>query len=191
MNDIFLYKDLSLEEKTFIAESFLDKYNPKRAQDLYRWLWEGEFGPGSIMQQLSLDQLQQDIRQSRMHYRKTNYHPGQICEDAGLTRRFLKINLMVYADSGCPLKRLIMLSERIKDARPDPLRFKKDWTFLKTQIISGMHLTLDLLNHFENEIAFHMSPETIWSDDWTGRYGSGYWLAPRLLFFHFFPEYEF
>ncbi|MCB1172441.1 MAG: hypothetical protein KDK39_02695 [Leptospiraceae bacterium] len=189
MPDIFLNYNLSLDEKTAIAEAFLDRYDVTEADDMYRWLWEGEFGPGQRQQVLNIEQLQQDIRQARMHYRKTGYHPGLICEESGLTRRFLRINLMVYADSGCPLNRLILLAERLRDVRPDPLRFKKDWEFMKTQIVYDMTLKIQQLRQFENRIAFHMSPETAWSDVWLERYGEGYWLVPRSLFYQYFPEY--
>ena len=189
MEDLFEQASISYEEKVFIAEQFLDTYEIEHARDMYRWLWEGEFGPGSQATDPNLESLAQDIRHARMHARRSRREFPHLCEDIGLARKFLKINLVPYADSGCPLQRLIALMERMKDARPDPLRFKKDWAFTKTQIYPGLPITIDKLNHFENEIAFHMSPEIEYSEEFLEKYGNGYRIVPRNLFFQYFPEY--
>lgn len=178
--------DLSYEEKVFIAEEFLSRYSECQPQDIYRWLWEGEFGPGSHAGELSLEALAQHLRRARMHRRRENL---PVCENLGLANVFVKINLAPYVDAGCPLKRLLMLEERNRDVRPDPLRFKKDWGFMKTQITPGMRITLEMMNRFEASIAFHMSPETEYSEDFRTSYGLGYRVAPREAFFQYFPEY--
>ena len=182
-------RKLDYEEKVVIAEGFLERYNVTEARNVYRWLWEGEFGAGSRTPTASLEQLSQDIRVARMHARRADYTPSGLCEEIGLAQRFIKVNLVPYADSGCPLKRLVLLADRGREARPDPLRFKSDWAFMKTQIVPGMELTIDRMNHFEEEIAFHMAPEVEYSEDHLKKFGVGYRLVPRSLFFAYFPEY--
>ncbi len=179
--------EISYEEKVFIAERFLDAYSKAEARDVYRWLWEGEFGPGASSPELTLEGVAQHLRRARIHRRRTGL---PVCENAGLANLFVKVNLAPYADAGCPLKRLLILEERVKDVRPDPLRFKRDWAFMKTQLIPGMSLTLEKMNQFEHEIPFHMAPEMEYSEVWKNEYGQGYRLAPRQTFFQYFPEYE-
>lgn len=178
--------ELDLEEKVFIAEEYLDRYNPGDPRDIYRWLWEGEFGPGSHVRDNTLEQLAQDIRRARMH---PNRDQLPVCENLGLAHVFVKVNLVPFADTGCPLKRLVMIEERIKDLRPDPLRFKKDWAFMKTQLVPGMRIQQETMNRFEQEIPFHMAPEVEYSNEFYEKFGMGYRIVPRNGFFQYFPEY--
>ena len=179
--------ELTPEEKVFVAEEFLDTYDPGDPRDIYRWLWEGEFGPGSHIREHSLEQLAQDIRRARIH---RNRDRQAVCESLGLANVFVKVNLVPFADTGCPLKRLVMIEERIKDVRPDPRRFKKDWAFMKTELVPGMRVTTERMNAFEQEIPFHMAPEVEFSNEWYDTYGLGYRVVPRNVFFQYFPEYE-
>ena len=179
-------ESLGFEERVFLAEDFLDKYTPDDPRDVYRWLWEGEFGPGSHVRELTLEQLAQDIRRARMHINR-DYLP--VCETLGLANMFVKVNLVPFADTGCPLKRLIHIEERRKDIRSDPLRFKKDWAFMKAQLVPGMELSVERMNNFEAEIPFHMAPEVEFSNQWYENYGMGYRIVPRTVFFQYFPEY--
>lgn len=175
------------EFRVATAEEFLDHYKKVRPADVYRWLWEGEYGPGSNSPESSLDRLTYDLRLARM---KQGAREQKIWEPMGLAMKVLKINLVPYADSGCPLKRLLDLSVRATEMRANTLRFKRDWNFMKTQIIPGMEISVDQMNSFENTIAFHMTPEVPWSELFLKQYGTGYRLAPRRLFFRHFPEYE-
>lgn len=177
----------SVEQMTTIAEEFLDRHPQAKAQDIYRWLWEGEFGAGSRSQASNLDELTSAIRKARMH-KTAGTQP--MWEYLGLTQRLLHINIIPYSDAGCPLKRLLNLGERIRDFRPDQLRFKMQWGFLKTQVVPGMRITVDELNSFENEIPFHMTPELPFTEEFTQEYGTGYIIVPQDLFFETFPEYN-
>lgn len=176
----------SIESMTRTAEQFLDNHPIARARDLYRWLWEGEFGPGTRHQPTRLDELTQMIRTARMH-KSAGLQP--MWEPLGLTCRFVHVNLIPYSDAGCPLKRILSLGERTRDYRADQLRFKMQWAFMKTQIIHGMRITVEEMVSFENDIAFHMTPEISFTDEYLTEYGSGYMVVPYDLFFETYPEY--
>ena len=175
------------EYRAMLAEQFLDYYTDLKAQDIYRWLWEGEFGPGGNILDLSLDRLNTDLRKARADI---NVYEQKLWEPSGLSMKILKINIVRYADSGCPLLRLLELAARTRDSVPNTLRFKHNWNFMKTQLISGMNVTPEDMNVFENSIAFHMTPEINYSDLFIENYGLGYRLVPRQVFFKYFPEYE-
>ncbi len=177
----------SHEYRVALAEDFLDHYREIMPQDIYRWLWEGEFGPGLQAPTNSLDQLTYDLRLARM---MEGAREQRLWESMGLGMHILKINLVPYVDHGCPLMRLLELSRKTLEMKANTLRFKKDWHFMKTQIVPGMEITVDQMNGFENTIAFHMTPEVSWSDHYMKKYGVGYRLVPRNQFFQFFPEFE-
>ena len=177
---------LTYEEKTGVAEAFLDYYDDILPGDLYRWLWEGEFGPGRTPPPLTLDQLAQDIRLSRI---QGNGNLVDVWEPAGLSGKFVRVNLLPFVDRGCPLKRLIAMGDRTRDLKPDPLRMKQDWEFLKTQLVPGMLLTGDQMRAFELSIPFHITPEIAYSDKYEENFGLGFRIVPRILFLQNFPEY--
>lgn len=183
----FNQEQASHEYRVAVAEEFLDRYTRIRPQDVYRWLWEGEFGPGINSPDLTLDRLTEDLRNSRMRPRSS---VEDIWEPMGLSMRILKINLVPYADAGCPMLRLLEMAEHAREVRPNTMRFKKDWYFVKTQITPDLSITIEQMTAFENTIAFHMTPEVTYSPDYLEAYGLGYRLAPRQFFFKFFPEYE-
>ena len=181
-------EDYDNQAKSKMADWFLDSYKKIQAGDLYRWVWEGEFGLYNKAVDLSLDRLTEDIRLARIKHGRTQ---KSVWEPLGLAFSLIKINLVPYADSGCPLKRLLMLEERARDVRPNPLRFKHDWHLMKTQITPGLSVSLDSISEFENSIPFHVTPEVSYSEGFLEEYGLGYRIVPRALFFNYFPEYEF
>ncbi|MBI3396147.1 MAG: hypothetical protein HY042_09960 [Spirochaetia bacterium] len=183
-NDDELYQQ---EAKAIMAERFLDSHLVLEPRDIYRWLWEGEFGPGTRSKANSMDLLTQDVRIARMH---PNAGTLPVWDNLGLAGTLIKVNLVPYADNGCPFKRLLMLAERVRDIKPDAMRFKQDWAFMKTEIIPGMAITLDAMAHFENDVAFHLVPEVDFSEIYKETYGLGYRIVPRELFFQYFPEYD-
>lgn len=175
------------DNRLYIAEVFFERYNIENPVDIYRWLWEGEFGPGSKLPELTLDVLTDDIRKSRI---QMGSRKQPVWEPLGLNDKLLKINLVPYADSNCPLNTLIQFSERIKDIKANTLRFKKNWYFMKTQIVPGHALTVERMNDFENSIAFHMTPEMQYSEQFLEQYGNHYRVVPASLFFSHFPEFN-
>ena len=180
-------EDEDIGIKNRIAEWFFTTYSSLQSCDIYRWLWEGEYGRYNKMLDMSLDKLTEDIRLARIHPRQVK----KVWEPLGLAMVLVKINLVSYSESGCPLKRLIMLEERARDIRPNPLRFKRDWSLIKTQLLPDMKIKSENLNDFENSIPFHIVPEVAYSTEFVHEYGQGYRIVPRSLFFDYFPEYEF
>lgn len=172
--------------KEVVAEDFFRRYTEIHAADVYRWLWEGEFGPGATGPQLTLDRLTDDLRLARMFPHKERQ---KICENLGLAGSMLKVNIVPYVDSGCPFKRLLVMAERVRDVPADPLRFKRDWAFMKAWILRSSVLRLEEINNFENRIAFHLTPEVGYSERFLQNYSVGYRVVPKNLFFHHFPEY--
>lgn len=178
-------RESRLDLKTRTAEWFLKTYREAKASDIYQWLHEGEFGYRS-QPDSSLDRLTEDIRLAR--YAPPVYEG--IWEPLGLSDRLIKVNVAFYSDAGCPLPRLIQLNERVQEIRPNSLRFKANWNFMKTEIVPGMNVTLDQIHQFENEIPFHMTPAVNYSSEFLASYGRVYRIVPRRLFFQYFPEYR-
>ena len=176
----------SREKKNMVSEWFLRNYEEIEARDIYRWLWEGEYGGRDILNELTLDRLTDDIRAARIQGRR----PKMVWEPLGLALTLVKVNLVPYADSGCPLKKLLQLEERGRDVRPNPMRMKQDWALMKAQLSPGMAVSLESINNFENSIAFHLIPEVDFSDKFLKIYGHGYRIVPRIPFFTYFPEYK-
>ncbi|MCB1165967.1 MAG: hypothetical protein KDK33_07430 [Leptospiraceae bacterium] len=179
-------EDVTPEYKTETGEWFLDTYPTQRAVDLYHWLYLGEFGYGGEAPSSALDQLTEDIRIAR-------FNPPRfsgVWEPLGLAGRLLKINLVAYSDAGCPLPRLIHLSERVRELRPNSLRFKGDWNFMKTIVVPGMEITLEQIHQFENQIPFHMTPYMGFTEEFERSYGQAFRIVPRKSFFQYFPEFE-
>lgn len=178
--------DSSNEIKSRISEWFLEQYPKIEACDIYRWIWEGEYGGKMGSTELTLDYLTNNIREARIHGRR----PAAVWEPMGLAMLLVKINLVTYADQGCPLLRLLMLEERSREIRPNPMRFKHDWSLMKSQLAPGMAVSVEKLIAFENAIPFHTVPEVKYSETFLKEYGSGYRIVPRNLFFNYFPEYR-
>lgn len=186
--DLELDKDdvINYGKKEIVAEDFLRRYTEIKAADVYRWLWEGEFGPGQDLPPLNIDRLSDDLRLARM---LPNAGQQKVCENLGLAGNMLKVNLVPYVDHGCPFKRLVLLAERVREVEPDLLRFKRDWAFMKTWIIRSAQMSLGELNGFESRIAFHLVPEVSYSEKFVQAYGNGWRIVPRTLFLKYFPEY--
>jgi hypothetical protein len=175
------------DRRVAIAEDFFFTYPTATPADLYRWLWEGEFGPGAQAPELSLDRMMDDIRLARIRSGGKRF---PIYESLGLNETLLKINIVPYTDAACPLLRLLMLAERTHGMKTDTLRFKKNWQFMKTQIVPGMKISVDDMNSFENSIAFHMTPELPYTQEFLKIFGEGYRIVPASLFFSYFPEFD-
>lgn len=188
---MFVYQDdddlYRASRKATLAETFLDSHPILEACDIYRWLWEGEFGPGSRPPPATMERLTLDIRAARMHPLAPQL---PVWQELGLAQTLIQVNLVPYSDTGCPFKRLLMLMERVRDIKPDAMRFKQDWAFMKTEIVPGMGITIDSVSQFEADIPFHLVPEVEYSSVFRETYGAGYRIVPRGLFFQYFPEYE-
>ena len=178
---------LKNDKRLFVLERFFQKYKILHPEDLYMWLWEGEFGYGDRENINTLDQLTDSIRKSRI---ETGSKKLPVWDYLGLNNKLIKINIVSYADHNCPLLRLLFFSERTKDVKSDSLRFKKNWQFIKTQISPGMDITVEEMIAFENQIPFHMTPQMNYTDDFLSQFGSTYLIVPGSLFFSTYPEYD-
>ena len=186
------YKDRESESigdlRLDILEKFFKTYSITNPADLYMWLWEGEFGYSSYRHHEEvLDKLSEDIRKSRIEMGSVKL---PVWEYLGLNNKLLKINIVAYAASNCPLLRLIFFSSRTRDIKSNSLRFKKNWQFIKTQISPGMTVTVEEMIEFENSIPFHMTPEVRYTDSFLKQYGTTYRIVPSTLFFSNFPEFN-
>ena len=173
-----------LQKKGRIIEWYMEHYNLTNLQDIYRWLWEGEYGSGN--RDFSLDKLIDDIHLARINSIKKD----RIWEPAGLALTLIKINLVPYVNFGCPLKRLLSLEERVLNIHPNPLRFKEDWALIKTKYSKSKKLSTEDFNDYENSIPFHTVPIVQFSAEYINKFGLSYRILPRNLFFEYFPEYE-
>lgn len=187
-DEIFESDFFLIDEKSRRAEWFYSHYHSYTADDIYGWLWAGEFGyPPGQYPDASLHRLLEDIRLAR-------YHAGTIrsvWEPLGLENHFIKVNIAHYADAGCPLPRLIQLSERIREeTNPNAMRFKSDWNLMKANISEGADVSLTQIHEFEERIPFSMTPYIPYTADFLSQFGMHYRIVPADLFFYHFPEYE-
>lgn len=176
---------ISGEQKRKLVNWFLEHHPIARPRDVYGWLREGEYGKPVSIHNFSLDRLTQDIRLARIE----GIRDQPVWEPLGLAMLLVRINLVPYSDSGCPLKRLLMLEEKVQNIRPNPMRFKSDWSFFKAGLSENHPLTENDLIEFENSIPFHLVPEMEYGEKFLAAYGLGYRIVLRHQFFHFFPEY--
>lgn len=188
LDEIFESDFFLLDRKRELAEWFYSHYHSYTPEDIYGWLWAGEFGyPPGQYPDADLHTLLEDIRQARQH-------PGtieQVWEPLGLENQLIKINIAHYADADCPLPRLIQLSERIRqEIHPNAMRFKSNWNLMKAQISDGSDVTLTQIHEFEERIPFNMTPYIVYSADFLSQFGFHYRIVPAELFFDYFPEFE-
>jgi hypothetical protein len=181
------------EQKAFALKKFIQENPFYELQDLYRWLYYGEFGSQDIPSyldkeraRLELMRIKEDIKSE-----KQKNLSEKIWEPMGLSQRFIMVFVTRYYEQFCPLMRLINLIERAPAFRGTRMQFKLDWAFLKEYIIrnSGRFTKQDFYG-FEDRINFHQIPEVPFTDKFQKMRPEKYRVVPRKLFFDFFPEYD-
>lgn len=187
-DEIFEPDFFYLDQKNQLAEWFYSHYHSYTPDDIYGWLWAGEFGyPPNQYPGPSLQTLLNDIRMSR-------HHPcslSTIWEPLGLELALIKINIKVYADTGCPIPILIEMSERIREEiNPNAMRFKSNWNLMKAQIFDTAAISLADVHSFEDRIPFNMTPYLPFSENYQIQFGRYYRIVPANFFFERFPEFE-
>jgi hypothetical protein len=187
-DEIFESDFFLMDRKSKQAEWFYTHYHSYTPEDIYGWLWAGEFGyPPGLYPDANLHALMEDIRRAR-------HQPGAhraVWEPLGLESLLVKINIAVYTDEGCPLPRLVDLSERIREEiHPNAMRFKSNWNLMKAQISTAAEVTLTQIHDFEERIPFNMSPYIQYSPDFLAQFGPHFRIVPATMFFDAYPEYE-
>lgn len=187
-DEIFESDFFLMDQKSHRAEWFFSHFHSYGPEDIYAWLWAGEFGyPPGRFPDANLHALMEDIRLAR-------HQPGAlrvVWEPLGLEGLLVKINIAVYADEGCPLPRLIDLSERSREEiNPNAIRFKSNWNLMKAHISTMAEVSLTQIHEFEERIPFNMSPCIAHSPDFLAQFGPHFRIVPARMFFTAFPEYE-
>lgn len=173
-----------LNEKVKAANWFYKHYDSFSAQDIYTWLWYGEFGYPELPTN-DLSTLKKDIRLARLSPPKLNL----IWEPIGLSKKFIKINLGIYYEIGYPLKRLLQLVSEVEELQKfDRLTFKNHWNLMKIQFDYSKKITLQDFYNFENKIPFHMTPYLGFTEEFLKEFSPYYRIVSLDSFFQYFPE---
>jgi hypothetical protein len=178
------YNIFEIDEKLRFADWFYNNYTKYTAQDIYAWLWFGEFGYYEYPL-TNLEVLREEIRKSKIKPSIIR----KVWEPLGISKKFIKINLDLYFEAGYPLLRLISLTEKVKEYKNvDKLTFKNNWNLMKIQLDFTKSISLKDFNEFEEKIPFHMSPYYPLTDDFKSEFGEYYRIVPMESFFEFYPE---
>jgi hypothetical protein len=178
------YKVFELDEKLRFADWFYNYYTKYTAQDVYSWLWIGEFGYEEYPL-TDLFILREGVRMAYLNPSRIR----KIWEPLGISKKFVKVNLDLYFDAGYPLLRLIDLVEKSKEHKQiDKLTFKMNWNLMKMQLNFTQPVTLRDMNEFQEKIAFHMTPYYPFTEEFQKEFGYYYRIVPLQQFFDYFPE---
>lgn len=185
-------------KRTSFIEMFFGMYPKLQPQDIYHWLWLGEFGSNlmGIKMNDDLEKITQDMEE---YYIMSSKREGTtrdtvkkevICEPLGMTNYYLKINLLAYNRAGCPLKRLLRLQSSSNQLRPDNFRMLQDWDLCQKIAVLDNRIKQEDFTLFEKKVALNMLPKMDFSREFISEYQPCYRVVPRKLFFRFFSEYE-
>ncbi|MCP5495570.1 MAG: hypothetical protein H7A23_13520 [Leptospiraceae bacterium] len=177
------------EQKVFALELFLEKYHHIDLQDIYKWLYYGEFGPSQLIKVSKIPELQHllnDIQYEASH----DILSDTLWEPVGLSLKFIKVFLSPYFKQDCPLKRLISLMNRSIAFRGTRMHFKLDWSFIKEYFIRNKLYTKQDFYNFEDRNSYQILPDLPYTDEFLINFPYRYRVVPRKLFFEFFPEYD-
>lgn len=178
------YEVFELEDKLRFANWFYKNYSLFEAQDIYSWLWIGEFGYHDYPLN-DLNTLMDDIIQAQLKPSKIR----KLWEPLGISRKFIKINIDIYFEAGYPLKRLLDLVERNKSfINIDKLTFKNSWNLMKLELDFTQNVKLNDMNLFMEKIPFHMSPYYPFTENFSKEFGNFYRIVPMNDFFFYYPE---
>lgn len=181
------------EQKVFFIQKFIEINPFYQLQDLYQWLYYGEFG--SVMEKpdrpsaRTKPELIKILEEIKM---EKELEPDDIVwESMGLGYRFVMVYLTPYYNRQCPLTRIINLLERSPAFRGTRVHFKLDWVFVKEYIIknSNKFTKFDFYG-FEDRYNFHQLPMIPYTDSYLKAKPKSYRVVPRKLFFEFFPEFD-
>jgi hypothetical protein len=181
------------EQKVFAVKKFMIENPFYELQDLYRWLYYGEFGYQDPASYLKKDRGKPELVKILDEIKSEKQIPlaERVWEPMGLSQRFVMVFLSRYFEQQCPIMRLVNLMERSPAFRGTRMQFKLDWAFLKDYIIrnSGRFTRQDFYG-FEDRINFHQIPDIPFTEKFKNSRVEKYRIVPRKLFFDFFPEFD-
>lgn len=186
---------LSNEQKTYALQLFIRENPEFELQDLYKWLYYGEFGAEthntSIMKLQRSEELNRILYEKKLAEIQTNLKNLSLWKPMGLSVRFVMVNVIPYFFKDCPIMKLVDFLERSPAYRGTRVHFKLDWGFVKEYIIrnSPTFNKQDFYN-FEDKVSFHQLPVLSFTANFTKNYLSAYRIVPRKLFFDYFPEFD-
>jgi hypothetical protein len=184
----------SIDPSTAKREVLYRKVNHYELQDIYKWLYYGEFGPEEHSVYLKSDarvpELQKLLNDIKSEVNVPNLS-DQVWRPLGLSLRYIKINLSCYHSLKLPLKTLENLLERSPAFRGTRVHFKLDWSFIKDYLITRVRkYQKEDFYTFEDRINFHQLPVVDFTSAYFKRYPDKYRVVPRKLFFDYFPEFN-
>jgi hypothetical protein len=182
------------DQKIFAIRQFLQQNPSIELQDIYRWLYYGEFGyeeeSSYLKEEKARPQLIRILDDVKFE-KKNNVSPPVVWEPMGLAQRFIMVFLTPYSINQCPINRIVNLIERAPAFRGTRMHFKLDWAFIKDFLIrkEKLYIKQDFYN-FEDRINFHHLPDVPFTEDYITNKPFKYRIVPRKLFFDFFPEFD-
>lgn len=174
-----------LDDKVKLANWFYQHYDSFSVQDIYTWLWIGEFGYSELPKS-DLYSLKEDIRLATINPPKIK----EIWEPLGLSKKFIKINLSFYYELGYPLKKLIEFVNEVQEIQKvDRLTFKNNWNLMKIQFDFTKKITLQDFHSFEEKVPFHMTPFLGFTEEFLKEFSPYYRIVSFESFFRTYPEF--
>jgi len=185
---------LSAKERALLIHEFLDTHPEAEIQDLYKWLYLGEFGePEKNMFYSGTKALPELHLLLAEIKRETTYAEPckKLWEPIGIAARFVKVFLTPYYLRECPLNRLVNLMERSPAFRGGRMEFKLDWNYLKEKaMVIRPDWDKEQFQKFEEENNFHQLPDLPHTELFLTVQPYAYRVVSQKLFFSYYPEYE-
>ncbi|TGK05296.1 hypothetical protein EHO57_01020 [Leptospira langatensis] len=181
------------EEKISSLNRFIELHPLVEIQDLYKWLYYGEFGE-IVIQEFYSEKKTAPVLHSMLEGLRSDsdldLSPERVWEPLGFSQRYLMIYLTPYYNLEYPLMRVVNLIQRSSAFQGYRMRFKLDWILLKDEIVSrNMGLSKQDFINFEDRIQFHQLPELDFSDTFKTNYPAASCIVATKLFFEYFPEF--
>ena len=187
-------------QRASILDDFFSRYDNISPQDIYAWLWEGEFGlTEEARRTTTLVQLSKETQKAYAAEEKllkaaqknpSTNQSNNIYEYLGIAEKFIKINLALYSTHNCPLKRLIELQNLCRYHQANRFRFKQDWKFIKKISIEKKGISASIFDSFERNTGLYLSPKIKYTAAFLKKANPYYYIVPQKSFFRFFPEYR-
>lgn len=171
----------------------METYKDIEIQDLYKWLYYGEFGyeeqNAFLKATKGVPKLQQIL--DEIDVEKGFERPIQrVWEPLGCSHRFVMVYVSPYYLQDCPLLRIVNLMERSPAFRGSRMQFKLDWGIVKEHMLSvSSKWSKEDFYQFEDRIGFHQLPIIDFSEGYLQVHPYKYRVLSQKLFFEYFPEF--